>query len=67
MSQPSSKSNSILEVQWNVVIERAGIAARPMPEDDADEDNILTYLRNWAAAAVSIAARRVLINLILCT
>ena len=39
---------------WLKALEAAEVAARPKPNEDADEIDVVTYVRNWNTAQVRL-------------
>lgn len=41
--------------RWKAVLSEAEIAARPMPHDDSEETDVVSYVQKWGAAMNAIA------------
>ena len=39
--------------RWKAVLSEAEIAARPMPHDDSEETDVVSYVQKWGAAMVT--------------
>ena len=43
-----------LNDMWQKALEAAEVVARPEPNENADEINVVTYMRNWNVAQVRL-------------